>query len=310
VGVASGTDALILALRALGVGPGDEVITVSNAGVPTVAAIRAAGALPRLVDVDPDALLLDPGQLERARTARTRCVLPVHLYGQPAPLGPILDFAGRHGLPVVEDCAQAHGARYRGRSVGGFGQVGCFSFYPTKTLGAFGDAGLCVTGDPALEERLRRLRMYGFGKERHARIEGLNSRLDEIQAAILRVKLRHLDAALTTRSALAARYREALAGSGYRPVVVAPDAEPAWHLFVVEAPERARAIAALERAGIGYGVHYPEPVHRMEAYRFLGLERGSLPVTERACERVLSLPLFPGLEAGAVEAVVGALCGA
>jgi hypothetical protein len=184
VGVASGTDALVLALRALGIGPGDEVITVANAGVPPVAAIRAAGATPRFVDVHPDTLLLDPGGLERACSERTRCILPVHLYGHPVEMDAILDFARSRGLRVVEDCAQAHGARHRGKPVGGFGEIGCFSFYPTKNLGAFGDAGMCVTDDPKLAESLRMLRMYGFRDDRHAHREGLNSRLDELQAAI------------------------------------------------------------------------------------------------------------------------------
>ena len=248
-----------------------EVITVANAGVPPVAAIRAAGATPRFVDVDPETLLMDPAQLEGARTERTRCVLPVHLYGQPAPLAPILEFAERHGLGVIEDCAQAHGASYCGAHVGGFGSVGCFSFY------------------------------------RHAHFEGLNSRLDEIQAAVLRVKLRRLSRAIEVRRELAQGYIEGLAGSPYRPVELTPDGEHAFHLLVVRAPDRPRLIEHLNRAEIGFGIHYPEPVHLMEAYSFLGHRAGDLPVTEKACETVISLPLFPGLEAGEVEQVVKAL---
>lgn len=307
VGVNSGTDALILALRSLGVGSDAEVITVANAGVPPVAAIRAAGATPRFVDVDPETLLMDPAQLEGARTERTRCVLPVHLYGQPAPLAPILEFAERHGLGVIEDCAQAHGASYCGAHVGGFGSVGCFSFYPTKNLGAFGDGGLCVCRDPDLEQRLRALRNYGFRDDRHAHFEGLNSRLDEIQAAVLRVKLRRLSRAIEVRRELAQGYIEGLAGSPYRPVELTPDGEHAFHLLVVRAPDRPRLIEHLNRAEIGFGIHYPEPVHLMEAYSFLGYRAGDLPVTEKACETVISLPLFPGLEAGEVEQVVKAL---
>jgi dTDP-4-amino-4,6-dideoxygalactose transaminase len=309
VGVASGTDALTLALRALAIGPGDEVLTVANAGVPPVAAIRAAGAMPRFVDVEPGTLLLDPGRLEAALTPRTRCVLAVHLYGQPVAIGPLLELATRHGLPVVEDCAQALGATWRGRPVGSFGAVGCFSFYPTKTLGAFGDGGLVVTSDPDIEERLRMLRMYGFREDRHAHLEGCNSRLDELQAAILRVKLRHLPQALSERREIARRYREGLEGR-CRLVDLCEDATHAWHLFVVRPKNRSRVIEALERAGIGYGIHYPEPVHLMEAYRFLGCERGALPVSEEASRQVLSLPIFPGLAAEAVETVVEAVRGA
>jgi dTDP-4-amino-4,6-dideoxygalactose transaminase len=307
VGTNSGTDALILALRALDVGAGDDVITVSNAGAPTVAAVRAVGARPRFVDVDPRGLLLDPAGLADAWTPRLRCVIPVHLYGQAAPLDPILAFARERGLAVVEDCAQAHGARYRGRPVGGFGEIGCFSFYPTKNLGAFGDGGLCATTDPALEARLRMLRMYGFRGDRHAHLEGLNSRLDELQAALLRVKLRHLDAALDERRGLAARYRQALAGARFALLDGPAEGAPAPHLLVVLAPDRARAQRALDAAGIGWGVHYPEPVHAMEAYRFLGYGEGALPVTERACRQVLSLPLYPGLPAAEVERVARVL---
>ena len=203
VGVNSGTDALILALRALEVGPGDEVLTVANAGVPPVAAIRAVGALPRFVDVSPASLLLDPARLEQARTKRTRCVIPVHLYGRPAAMKQILEFASHHDLAVIEDCAQAHGARIDERHVGTFGSIGCFSFYPTKNLGAFGDGGAIVSNDPALLGRVRALRFYGFDAARSAQHEGVNSRLDELQAAILRVKLTHLEEDLASRRDLA-----------------------------------------------------------------------------------------------------------
>ena len=307
VGVNSGTDALILALRALEIGPGDEVITVANAGVPPVAAIRATGATPRFVDVEPGNLLMDPAGLESVLTTRTRCILPIHLYGQPVDMDPILEFAASHGLRVVEDCAQAHGATYRGKQLGGFGEIGCFSFYPTKILGAYGDGGLCVTGDRALEERLRMLRMYGFRGDRHAHCEGLNSRLDEVQAAILRVKLGHLDTAIRARREIARRYREGLRGSSCRVPETAREGTHVYHLFVVRAPERPRLIEELERAGIGFGIHYPDPVHLMEAYRFLGYREGGLPVTEEACREVISLPIYPGLEAEDVEQVIRTL---
>jgi aminotransferase EvaB len=283
------------------------VITVANAGVPTIAAIRAAGAIPRFVDIDPKTHLLDPAGLEDARTSNTRCVIPIHLYGQAVDLEAVCAFAARHDLRVIEDCAQAHGALYRGRHVGTFGDVGCFSFYPTKNLGALGDGGLAITRNTEVAERLRALRMYGFDADRHARREGLNSRLDELQAAVLRVKLAHLDVELEARRALAAQYQEALAGTLYRCLETAPGNTHAFHLFVVEAPDRLRAIEALRRVGIGSGIHYAVPVHRMDAYAFLGWAAGSLPVTEAAAQVVLSLPLYPGLLDTAVSKVAAAL---
>lgn len=325
VGVNSGTDALILALRVLGIGPGDEVITVANAGSPPVAAICATGARPRFVDVDARTLLLDPERLPAALGPRTRAVVPVHLYGQAAPLAPILAFAERHGLHVIEDCAQAHGTTYRGRHVGTFGALGCFSFYPTKNLGACGDGGAIVTQDLRLAERLHRLRMYGFDERRVSRHPGLNSRLDELQAAILRVKLRHLDAAVTERRRLADRYLALLtdgaqgaqgarglkpadgATTSCTPVTLAAESEHAWHLFVVRSRRRAAAIAALSAAWIGHGVHYPVAAHLMPAWSTFGAAPGSLPCTEAACASVLSLPLYPGLPDGTPERVAAAL---
>jgi aminotransferase EvaB len=310
VGVNSGTDALTLALRALGVGSGDEVITVANAGVPPIAAIRALGALPRFVDVEAQTLLIDPEGLQAALTERTRCVLPVHLYGQSAALEPIVDFAERHGLPVVEDCAQGHGALYHDRHVGTHGTIGCFSFYPTKNLGAYGDGGMCVTMDRDLEERVRSLRMYGFDDERRPRIEGVNSRLDELQAAILRVKLAHLEESIATRAGLAKHYLDGLREGPFVLPRPAPQLRHAYHLFVIRAPERRRVTAALEQEGIGYGIHYAEPVHLMPTYAFLGYETGDLPVTEAACASVVSLPLYPGLGSSTVDRVVETLLGA
>jgi len=310
VGVNSGTDALILALRALEVGPGDEVLTVANAGVPPVAAIRAIGAIPRFVDVSPRTMMIDPDLLEPARTERTRCVLPVHLYGRPAPMSPILEFASAHDLPVVEDCAQAHGARIGGRHVGTFGQIGCFSFYPTKNLGAFGDGGAVVSSDPTLAERLRSLRMYGFREDRTSHIEGINSRLDEIQAAILRVKLARLDGDLVTRRELAAIYMEGLRDATVTLPALEDDILHAFHLFVVRARDRGRLVGTLESRGIGYGVHYAEPVHRMPAYAFLGDPAGGLPATETACREVLSLPLYVGLDREKTDRIISAVLGA
>ena len=308
VGVASGTDALILALRSLEIGSGAEVITVSNAGVPPVAAVRAVGATPRLVDVDDATLLLDPAKLDDAHGPRTRAVLVVHLYGRPAPLGAIGAFTERHGLDLIEDCAQAAGTTFDGRPVGTLGSIGCFSFYPTKNLGAYGDGGLCVTARSDLAERLRAQRMYGFRPGgRSAAQEGLNSRLDELQAAILRVKLRHLDDSLAERRRLARLYNEAFSGSGVSPVGPTVHGESTHHLFVVRTADRTTTIHRLDRAGIGHGIHYAEPVHTMEAYRTLALAAGPLVVSEAACRSVLSLPLYPGLSTNDVERVASAL---
>jgi dTDP-3-amino-2,3,6-trideoxy-4-keto-D-glucose/dTDP-3-amino-3,4,6-trideoxy-alpha-D-glucose/dTDP-2,6-dideoxy-D-kanosamine transaminase len=304
IGVGSGTDALVLALRALGVRSGDEVITTSNSGVPPVAAVRAAGARPRLIDVLPESLLLDPGAVESAIGPRTRGVLAVHLYGHPVDLGSILEVTRAHGLWLIEDCAQALGARYRGAPVGGWGDLACFSFYPTKNLGAYGDGGAVVSRDRGLAERVRMLRMYGYRDDQHAHVDGLNSRLDELQAAILRVKLEGLAADNAERAALARRYLDGLAGAGVGLPALAPDREPAWHLFVIQLAERARVIEALRAHDVGYGIHYAEPVHGMEAYRDLAVAPGALPVSERACRSVLSLPLYPGLAPEDVARVI------
>ncbi len=307
VGVNSGTDALVLALRVLGIGPGDEVITVANAGVPPVAAIRAVGATPRFVDVGPGTLLIDVGSIEDAITPATRCIVPVHLYGQPVDLDGIMAIARARNLRVIEDCAQAHGATYRGRHVGTFGDIGCFSFYPTKNLGAFGDGGACVTDSPDLADRLCLQRMYGFDGDRYAHCEGLNSRLDELQAAILRVKLAHLNPAITERRQIAARYVEGLADGPIRPLDLVEGTEHAYHLFVVRPGDRPACAERLEQAGIGFGVHYPDPVHLMTAYAFLGHREGDFPVSEQASREILSLPLYEGLETASVDRVLQAL---
>ncbi len=309
VGVASGTDSVILALKALGIGEGDEVLTVANAGVPTVAAIRSAGATPRFVDVDPESMNMDASLLEEALTPRTRCILPVHLYGRPAAIDEIVELARERELSVIEDCSHAHGGAYRGRHVGCFGRIGCFSFYPTKNLGAYGDGGICITQDEEIAGRLRRLRMYGLEEGLGAGSEGMNSRLDELQAAILRVKLRHLDESLAERRRLARLYLERLAGSAYRLPQAPEGCDHAYHLFVIRCDDRDGAIARLRAAGIGHAVHYPIAVHLMPAYRGLGYAEGELPETEAACREVLSLPLYAGLDPAAVEAVSEALRG-
>jgi len=312
IGVGSGTEALTLALRAAGIGAGDELSTVTHTAVATVAAIELAGARPVLVDVEPDFYTLDPDRLEDAITPHTRAIIPVHLYGQPADLAPILDCAHRHGLMLIEDAAQAHGARYHDRAVGAWGDVACFSFYPTKNLGALGDGGMVITDDARLAERIRLLRQYGWRERYVSEVSGLNSRLDELQAAVLRVKLCHLEEENERRRALARLYTAFLTGatatsSAVIPPAERPDARHVYHLYVVRCAERDRLQAALKGQGIGTGVHYPVPVHRQPAYRHLGLGSGTLPVSERLAGEVLSLPLYPELSDEQVERVAQAI---
>jgi dTDP-4-amino-4,6-dideoxygalactose transaminase len=308
IGVATGTDAIELALRAAGVGPGDEVITVAHTAVATVCAIERAGATPVLVDVDRDSFTMDPAAAEAAITPRTRAIVPVHLYGHPAEMQSIAALAQRHGLLLIEDCAQAHGARYRGQLVGTFGDLAAFSFYPTKNLGAYGDGGAVITRNDALATRLRRLRNYGQEQRYHAIERGMNSRLDELQAAILRVKLRHLDAHNERRREIASQYAGLL--HTVEPPRCVPDAsgiEHVFHLYVVRHPRRDELRAALHRRGIAPQVHYPVPVHLQPAYADLGYSRGSLPVTEHLSDQILSLPLFIGLSDEQVATVACAI---
>ena len=306
VGVNSGTDALVVALRALGVGPGDEVVTVALTAVPTVSAIRETGATPVFCDVDERTALMDLDQVPEFLTERTRAVVPVHLYGNVVDVSRLRRLLGGRPVAIVEDCAQAHGARLRGALAGTLGDAAAFSFYPTKNLGAYGEGGLCWSADPALVERMRWLRMYGFRERNHAEIEGRNSRLDELQAAILAVKLPHLAARIQRRRTLAARYDEGLAPEIER-VATATGVEHGRHLYVVQVPEREHVQARLAEQGIATGVHYPIPIHRMRTYRFLGCEVGQLPRTERLAARVLSLPLYPELPEASVDRVCEAL---
>lgn len=306
IGVGSGTEALHIALAACGAGPGDEVITVSHTAVATVAAIELTGATPVLVDIDPKTYTLDPRKLEAAITPHTKVVVPVHLYGAPADLDPILDIARQRGLKVLEDCAQAHGAKYRGRRVGGWGDVATFSFYPTKNLGAIGDGGFIATNDAALAEHIRLLREYGWSERYVSSISGWNSRLDEMQAAILRVKLRHLDEDNARRRALAEIYDEMLPPAIQRPVTP-QDGEQVYHLYVIRHPQRDRLAAHLGARGIGSGIHYPVPIHLQPAYRGRLGETGSLPETERAASEILSLPMYPELSTEDVRQVAGAI---
>lgn len=305
VGVGSGTEAIHLALCALGVGPGAEVITVPNTAVATVAAIEMAGAQPVLVDVLPDSMVMDPAGLEKAITPRTRAVIPVHLFGQAADLDPILDLARKHDLYVLEDCAQAHGATYRGRKVGTYGHIAAFSFYPTKNLGAYGDGGAVATNDPALAERVRLLQQYGWRTRYESEIKGVNSRLDEMQAAILRVKLRHLDEWNEARRERAGLYTELL-GSLVTPPREMAYGKPVYHLYVVQTPRREALIEHLKARGIGTAIQYPTAIHRQAAYQSLGAE-GAFPVAERLAREIVSLPLYPELPLDDVRSVAEAV---
>jgi dTDP-4-amino-4,6-dideoxygalactose transaminase len=303
VGVSSGTSALHLALLALGVGPGDEVVTVPFTFVATVAAILYAGAKPVLVDVEPATLTLDPNRLEQAITPRTRAILPVHIHGQPADMGPIMEIAERRGVPVVEDAAQSHAAEYCGRRAGSIGVLGCFSFYPGKNLGAAGEGGAVTTDDDDLAKKVRMLRDWGSERKYVHQLHGFNYRLEEIQAAILRVKLTRLEAWTEARRSHAALYQRLLAGGPVALPIEAPGRRHVYHVFAVQHPSRDALAGALERGGVATGIHYPVPVHLQPAYEDLGYGPGDFPVAERATREVLSLPMFPELTAAQVEEV-------
>jgi dTDP-4-amino-4,6-dideoxygalactose transaminase len=298
VACGNGTDALELVFKAFGIGPGDEVITVAHTFIATTEAISAVGARPVFVDVRPDTLLMNVGLIEQAITARTKAVLPVHLYGQPVDMDPLLVLARRHGLKVIEDAAQAHGARYGGRSAGTLGDAATFSFYPGKNLGAYGDAGAVVTNQTAIAEFIRKARNHGRAQKYEHDFEGRNSRMDGLQGAVLRVKLRHLDAWNRRRRELASLLDRSFAGTRIRPVAAAPVAEPVYHLYVVRVPRRDEVAAELRRRGIEAGIHYPLSLHLQKAYSYLGVSGGSLPVTEQAAGEVLSLPLYPEMSDG------------
>ena len=307
IGVGNGMDALRLALMALDVRGGDEVILPANTYVATALAVSAVGAVPVLVDCDPRTYNLDPRGLERAVTPRTRVIMPVHLTGQAADMDAVMAVAERRGLHVIEDAAQAHGAAWRGRRCGSIGAVGCFSFYPSKNLGAFGAAGMAVTNDDALARRLAQLRNYGQSQKYEHVAAGLNSRLDSLQAAVLAVKLPHLDRWNEARVSRAARYRAALRGVGdLRLQEIAPGATSVYHLFVVETEHRDRLRRHLADAGIDTGVHYPVPIHLQPAYA-AGYRMGQFPHTEALARRSLSLPMFPELRDDQVDAVAAAI---
>jgi dTDP-4-amino-4,6-dideoxygalactose transaminase len=300
---ANGTDALYLTLRARGIGPGDEVITVAHTFIATAEAIALTGAHPVFVDILPDTLLMNPELLNGAITPRTRAVVPVHLYGQPCDMTRIVRTAKEHDLFVVEDAAQAHGARWGGQRVGGLGDAACFSFYPGKNLGAYGDGGAVVSADGALIEKIRMLANHGRKEKYVHELAGVNSRLDAMQAAILRAKLPHLDAWNAARRKHAASYIAALRDSPLDLPAVHPETEPVWHLFVCQVPDRVSLQQSLREAGIESGVHYPLPLHLQPAFRHLNIPAGSLPLSEYAADRVLSLPMFPDLTPNQVSYV-------
>jgi dTDP-4-amino-4,6-dideoxygalactose transaminase len=311
IGVGNGTDAITIALRAMGIGPGDTVFTVSHTAVGTVAAIELAGATPVLVDVEPDTYTLDPVRLEQAvrhyfatgGPGTPKAVVAVHLYGQPCAMEEIAAICQRHDLRLVEDCAQAHGAVYAGKKVGTFGDMATFSFYPTKNLGAFGDGGVIVTDDAGLAERGRAVRQYGWFKHYHSDIAGQNSRLDEVQAAILAVRLAYLDGEIAERRKIARLYDEGLRGVALPGV--RHGAEHAYHLYVIRTQRRDALMAILKGQGIASAIHYPLPVHLQKAYKGrLSIGPGGLGVTERLCREVLSLPMHPFLSAQDVDRVI------
>lgn len=296
IGVGSGTDALHVALLACGIGPGDEVITVSHTFFATVEAIVLTGARPVLVDIDPETYNIDPSQIERVINRQTRAIIPVHLYGQPANMAPILGLAHKYNLRVIEDACQAHGAQYKGRRTGSLGDVGCFSFYFTKNLGAYGESGMITTSDPDIAKRCRMLRDHGQGAKYVHSLFGINGRLDEIQAAVLKVKLPHLDDWIERRRDLARVYNASLPSSIVTPKEMSW-AKHVYHLYVIRMPGRDRLRAWLDTKGVGTGMHYPIPIHLQEAWRQYGGAALSLPVTEKVTGEILSLPMYPELTA-------------
>jgi len=310
VGLDTGTSALELALRAWGIGPGDEVITAPNSFIATASGIAFTGATPVFVDIDPRTYTINVEQIEAAITPRTKAIVPVHLYGQPADMDPILAIAAAHGLKVLEDACQAHGARYQGRRCGSLGDAAAFSFYPAKNLGAFGDGGALVTNDEATAQQVRMLRNYGQEEKYHHLFLAYNRRLDTLQAAVLQVKLPELDAWNAARRQVAAWYEELLAGASVITPPTAAYAEHVYHLYVIRCADREALSAQLQAAGVGWGLHYPVPIHLQEAYAYLGLGRGSFPEAERACAGLISLPMFPRMTREEAEQVADAVRGA
>lgn len=308
VGIGSGTDALILGLRSLDVGPGDEVITVSHTALATVAAIIATGAMPVLVDIDAATYTMDPARIEQAVGPRAKAIVAVHLYGGPVDLGTLDTIAKRHRLRLIEDCAQAAGARYRDRRVGSIGDIACFSFYPTKNLGAIGDGGMVTTRDAALALRVRRLHQYGWNEDRETDDVGVNSRLDSLQAAILAAKLPYLETDNARRATIAARYAEGLRGLPIAIPTTRGQDTHVYHLYVIACDERDALMQHLNHHGIGCGIHYPVPVHLQKGYaERVRVAKGGLKVTEHLAPRIISLPIYPELGDTEVEKVIAAI---
>lgn len=303
----SGTSALHLALLAAGIGPGDEVITVPFTFIASVAAIGYTGARAVFVDINPSSFTLDPAAIEKAITARTRAILPVHLYGQTADMDPIKDVARKHGLAVIEDAAQAHGAKYKGKPAGSIGDIGCFSFYPTKNLGAYGEGGAVTTNNPEYAGKIRSLRDWGQDRKYHHVVRAFNYRMEGLQGAILRVKLRHLESWTEARRAHAAEYDRLLAGSGLETPKQIPGARHVYHVYTVRSDSRDALQARLQAEGIQTGVHYPVSAHLQPAFADLGYGVGAFPASETASRQVLSLPLYPELSAPAVAEVCRAV---
>lgn len=308
IGVGNGTDALWLTLIAMGIGPGDEVITVPSTFMATAEAITYTGARPVFVDIDERSYNMCPEELEGAITRRTKAIIPVHLFGMPANMEPILEIARKHGLKVVEDAAQAHGAEYKGKRAGTLADAGCFSFYPGKNLGAFGEAGAVVTNDDALRDKIRMLRDHGQARKYYHSVIGWNCRMDGIQGAVLRIKLRHLDEGNRKRRSLAVQYDRALHGVvGIVTPTVPPWVKHVYHIYAVRLEQRDAVAQALAQKGIGTGIHYPIPVHLQEAYSSLGYARGSFPCAEQCANEFLSLPMFPELAPEKVAYVADAV---
>lgn len=310
VGVASGTDALLLALRAYGIGPGDEVIVPAYTFFATAEVVSQVGAIPVFVDIDPRTYCIDVSQLEAKINPRTKAIIPVHLFGHPADMGPILEMAQKYGLKVIEDNAQALGAEYDGRKTGALGHAGCLSFFPSKNLGGYGDGGMVVTNDPTLAETVRKLRTHGWQKKYYPEMIGYNSRLDELQAAILRVKLRYLDRWNERRREIAKRYRALLGESGVELPYEAPYAKHVYHLYVIRVKERKAFQEHLRSLGIASGVYYPLPLHHVKPYQHLGYDVGSLPEAERAAQETLAIPIYPEMTENQIEMVASGIKGA
>jgi dTDP-4-amino-4,6-dideoxygalactose transaminase len=307
VGVDSGTSALELALRVCDIRPGDEVITAANTFIATALAISYTGATPVLVDVDAETYTIDVSRLREAITERTRAIVPVHLYGQPANMDPILEVARKHGLRVIEDACQAHGARYKGRPVGTLGDVAAFSFYPTKNLGGCGDGGMVVTNDDRLAESIRLLRNYGQRDKYQHLVAGFNRRLDTLQAAVLRVKLKHLDEWNSARRRHARLYSRLLAASAVKTPIEAEYAQSVWHLYVIQCTDRPALRAQLVQRGVSTGIHYPIPIHLQPPFRQLGYIKGDFPVAEQQAEQILSLPMYAELTPELIEHVAASV---